>query len=71
MLMQLVYICDQVDEHDDWRLLGTIEDLHEFGLALAVMRDKLNLLLDSLFVADLAHLDEGGELEVLPRHFLN
>ena len=48
----------------------SIEDLHEFGLALAFMCHELDSLLDSLFITYLTNLDEGWALEVLPSHLL-
>ena len=70
-IMQVVHISNQVDENYDRCLLVSIEDLHEFGLALAFMCHELDSLLDSLFITYLTNLDERWALEVLPSHLLN
>ena len=70
-IMQVVHISDQVDENDDRCLMVSIEDLHKFGLALAFMCNKLDSLLDSLFISNLTYLDERWALEVLTSHLLD
>lgn len=71
VLVQMVHVRDQIDEDNDWCLLVAVQNLHQSGLALAIVRHKLNLLFDCFLVADFTHLDKSRELKVLASHFFN
>ena len=71
VLVQIVNISDQVNEHNDRHCLDTVENLHKSGLSLTVVSHELYLLLDCLLVANLSNLDECRELEVLSGHLFD
>ena len=71
VLVQIVNISDQVNEHNDRHCLDAVEDLHQSEFPLAIVSHELYPLLDCLLVANLSNLDECRELEVLSGHLFD